>query len=429
MSNDSITIAGEVVLSKLYLYSGDEKTKIDISGMMVEVDIYEDIFSHTLSGSVTMTENFNLIHDLPIICEEVIEIEFYTPSIQTRFYKQFFVYKIGRRLIDGNTKNVYLLNIVSIESLKDLNTKISKAFSGMPHDIINEIFTRYLKVDSKLDTSQSTNLIKFISPYWSPFKCINYAASKSISADKYKTPTYLFYETNQKFKFRSLNELFKTNPVTEFFYDKNNMRTMTEDGESSRDIDREFKQVETFDIIEATDYIDRLMNGVYSFKVFDVNILNKTITKQVYNYWDNFEDTNHLGKNPMHSEYVTFDDENCRIEWLITNPHVHNVIKKDLNAEILSKRLPLLAQTEMFSIEITVPGRLGIECGDTAIFNLMNYELKKEEDLKLKDMDKYYSGKYLITSIEHRLTKTRHKMNLQLIKESFENKVDFKKEL
>jgi hypothetical protein len=428
-ADDTISIAGEVVINKLYIVSGDEKVKVDLTGMMIEVDIYEDIFSHTLSGSITITENFNLIHSLPIIGEEVIEIEFKTPGIKKTFSKQFFLYKIGRKMIDANSKNLYLLNIISVEALKDLNTKISKAFTGMPHTIAEEIFNKYLKVDTKLDIKQAANNIKFISLYWSPFKCINFALSRAIGIDKFKTPTYLLYETNQGFKVRSLNDLFKEEPISEFFFDKKNMRNIMPDGESTRDIDREFKQIEKFDIIESMDYVDRLMNGVYSFKVFDINILTKTIKKQIYNYWDNFEDTNHLGEHPTHSKYVFFNDENCRIEWVVTNPYVYDNIKTDLKAEILSKRLPLLAQTEMITVEITVPGRLGIECGNTVNLNMKNYETKKTEDATVSDMDKYYSGKYLVTSIEHRLTQTRHKMSMQLVKDSFNSKVEFKPSL
>jgi len=429
MSADSLSVAGEVLIDKLYLVPGNESTKIDISGLMIEVNIFEDIFANTLSGSITLTENFNLIHDLPIIGEELIEIEFRTPSINKIFSKTFFLYKIGRRLIDGNSKHAYLLNIISMEALKDLNTKLSKSYTGTPQNIVKDIFDKHLKGSTSLESSDAANLIKFVSPYWSPFKCINYAVSNAVGTDKFKTPSFLMYESNQKFKMRSLNEMFKTDPVTEFFYDKNSMRDKSKDGESTRNIDREFKQAEKFDIVEAMDYIDRLMNGVYSFKVFNVNILNKTINKHVYNYWDDFEKTNHLSDNPAHSEYVMFDDENCRIEWKASHPYAHNTVKLDLGPEILSKRIPLLAQTNMFAIEITVPGRLGIECGDTVNFNLQNYSSKKKEDLVKKDLDKYYSGKYLITSIMHKLTKTRHKMNIQLIKESFENPVEFKKEI
>jgi hypothetical protein len=429
MTTNSVSIAGELKLNKLYIVRGDEKAKIDITAMMLEIDLYEDIFSHTLSGSISLTENFNLIHDLPIIGEEIVEIEFLTPSVNKTFSKAFFLYKIGRRVMDGNSKNTYSLQIVSVEALIDLNTKISRAFTGMPGTIIEDIFKRYFKSDTKLEVDNTNNLVKFFSPYWSPFKCINYAASHAFDSDKFKTPSYLFYETNQKFKLKALHNLFNQKPVTEFFFDKNPARKLQDDGESTRNIDREYKTVENFEIIEAMDYIDRIMNGVYSFKVYDVNILNKTLGKHTYNYWDNFKETSHLGDSPQHSDNVYFDKENGRIEWAVTHPYMYDGIKKDYNAEIVSKRIPLLSQTEMFTVEITVPGRLGIEVGDVVLFHLMNYSTKKNEDKTKTDLDKYYSGKYLITSIEHRLTRTRHKMNISLMKESFANKVEFSKEI
>lgn len=426
---DGVFVAGEVKFNKLFIIPGDEHAKIDITNLVVELDLYEDLFSHTMTGSLTIAENFNLIHELPIIGEELIEVEFRTPSMTQVFTKTFSVYKIGRQITDANSKSVYLLNIISAESIDDLNTKISRSFSGTPNLLVKEIFDKYIKIKTEIEIEPAANLIKFVSPYWSPIKCINYVASKSFGTDKYRSPTFLFFESNQKFKFKSLTTMMGSLPVTEFYFDKNVMREYLPDGSSVRDIDREYKTIEKFDVVGSIDYIDRLMNGVYSFKVFDFDILHKTINKNVYNYWDDFEKTKHLSPRTMHSENVIFDDENCRIEWQVTNPYLHDTIKKDYSSEILSKRLPLLAQTEMFVVEITVPGRLGIECGDTVIMNMKNYSTRDSTDKNKTDLDSYYSGKYLITSIQHRMTKTRHKMNIQLIKDSFENDIEFKKEI
>lgn len=429
MTTDTLSLAGEVALNKLYIVRGDEKSKIDLTSMMIEVDVYEDIFSNTMSASVTVAENFNLIHNFPIVGEELIEMEFKTPSIDKKLSKMFFVYKIGRRIIDGNSKHVYLLNLISIEALNDMNTKISRAFTGVGSGIVEEIFKKYVKDEKELEVEASVNMLKFVSPYWSPFKCINYASSKTAGSDSFKSSDYLFFETNQKFKFKSLQSLFSKDHKTEYFYDKNEMRSMTPDGASTRDIDREYKTASEFDIIEATDYIDRLLNGVYSFKVHDIDIINKTLNKHIYNYEKDFKKTKHLSKEPMHSKNLVSSTENGRIEWKITNPYVHSEIKKDISAEVLSKRLPLLSQTEMFVIEIGVPGRLDIECGDVVKFNLRNYETKDEGDKTKSELDKYYSGNYLITSIQHRFTQTRHKMNIQMIKESFESEIKYEKEI
>lgn len=425
MSTNEITVAGEVVISKLNIIPSNEKSKVDITGLMMEMNIFEDIFSPTVSGHIILVEAFNLIHDLPIIGEEKLEVELYTPSME-KITKIFYIYKIPKKLDDRNSKHVYQLNFVSYESLIDLNTKISKAYTGTPDKIVKEICKKYL-TNSTIDADVSVNPIKFISPYWSPFKAISYASSRAVLNDKFETPDFLFYESNKGYHFKSLSNLYQQNEKTEYFYDKNQLRLKDPSGGSTRDIEREYKTIESFKIINNADYIQKLLNGTYSFKVFGVNILNKTIKKNVYNYLEDFDKSKHLGKSMTHSDNLIIPDQNGRIEIHYTNPYVHNTFKKDISDQIISRRLPLLSQSELLTIEIVVPGRTDIKVGDLVKLNIGNLSTRKTKfDF---EQDKYKSGKYLISAIRHRFTQTRHKMIMNIIKDSFESDIAFGEEL
>ena len=417
-----VTVAGELQINKMFLVPGDAKSKIDITGMFLEIDLFEDIFSHTMSGTVTMVETFNLIMGAPIVGEEALELEWQTPGLDV-LNKTFFVYKISRHSTDMNTKHVYVLHIISNEALVDMSMKLSRSFQGMPNTIITGLLNNDIGTDKKFELDTSANIVQFVAPYWSPFKCINYAATRCRSTDAFGTPTYLFYETTHKYKLKSLNTLYQQAPITQYYYDKDDLRMKNAKGESTIDIDRAYKTCSDMIIVTQMDYIDRIMNGVYSFKVFDANILNKTVTKRVYNMWNDFEKTKHLESHPINSENVYFDDENGRIEWAVTQPFIYDAIKQDYNAEILSKRLPLLAQTELFTVKVTVPGRTDMEVGQTVIFNMGDYSTRDDTDKTKAPTDKYYSGKYLITAIQHRMTRTRHRMIATLMKDSVVNAV------
>lgn len=83
----------------------------------------------------------------------------------------------------------------------------------------------------------------------------------------------------------------------------------------------------------------------------------------------------------------------------------------------------------MVRIEIEVPGRPDVQAGDTVLVNMLDYSQSDETDMSKSKLDQYYSGKYMVSAIMHRITMTRHEMVLQLVKDSFANKIELPKEI
>lgn len=422
-----VKFAGEIVLKSLYLVNAEGKRKTDIMYLMTEMDIYEDIFSNTLSASITMVENFNMITGYPIVGEEVVEVEFYSealPEASRTFKKTFFVYKVSNRVTTNDKKNVYVLQLVSQELLIDTNTKISRAFSGYSNDIVQTIYDANFKEFGTplVIGDTSSNYVKFVSNYWSPLKSINYASSRATAKDAFKTPTFLFFETGKSFKFTSLNALYSKPATMEYFYDADPKRIRAANGETTKDVAREFQTAESMDIEYTVDFLDRMMTGVYGHRMFEFDILKKSFNYNSYSYYNDFGKTNHLEKYPMCSFALA---NNASIGRNVTMPFVHNQFKLDQSSDIIMKRLSLLAQTEMYKVDLVVPGRPDLEVGDVVQFNMLDYASAdpSEAGKGIDKRDKYYSGNYLVAAIMHRVTQTRHKMHLQLIKESFVNQI------
>ena len=258
--NNTVEFAGEIVLDKINLIDTSGRVKLAMNLMFVELDIYEDIFSNFITGSVTISEGYNLATAFPIIGEELLEIEYHTPAIDTLVKKTFYVFK--RSSIDNaDKKAVYVIHFASQQLIIDINSKHSRAYSGTPSDIVKSVFNEFYKNDdvSLITGTDSSNYIKFISNYWTPSKCINYATSKATAKTPFRTPTYLFYETNKGFKFTSLEELYNQAPLTEYFYDRNDRRVQMQDGTSIRDIQREYMTAESMIVDNSTDFLDRVI--------------------------------------------------------------------------------------------------------------------------------------------------------------------------
>jgi len=98
IGNERLQRAGQVNIEQLKLVSSNNEV-VDLTEFLVELNIYEDIFSSHLYGDVLLTDSRNLIDDLNIHGEEFINVKLRTPSFDDKdtIEKTFRVFKISNR--------------------------------------------------------------------------------------------------------------------------------------------------------------------------------------------------------------------------------------------------------------------------------------------------------------------------------------------
>ena len=73
---------GELIIDKCRLYS-QNGASIDLTNHFESIDVYENIYENTLSGSITIIDGLNIAQHLPIMGQEMLELTFYTPAAVT----------------------------------------------------------------------------------------------------------------------------------------------------------------------------------------------------------------------------------------------------------------------------------------------------------------------------------------------------------
>ena len=82
MSTDAIQFAGEFAIEELKIVTPTEQVADLISDVLViEINIFEDIFSNTLSGNIMLTDIRDIITLLPIQGQEELFLKIKTPSL------------------------------------------------------------------------------------------------------------------------------------------------------------------------------------------------------------------------------------------------------------------------------------------------------------------------------------------------------------
>ena len=161
MSTDAIQFAGEFAIEELKIVTPTEQVADLISDVLViEINIFEDIFSNTLSGNIMLTDIRDIITLLPIQGQEELFLKIKTPSLSDPndildFSKNpFVINKVSLRREVSSGGQIYDLSFVSPEAVKNTKKRISKSYARSKANI-GEIVDDLMKLDkSGIQTSK-----------------------------------------------------------------------------------------------------------------------------------------------------------------------------------------------------------------------------------------------------------------------------------
>ena len=438
--------AGEVRIEQLKLINSADEV-IDLSEFIVELNLYEDLFKNYLHGNLVITDSRNLIDKFNIHGEEFLNVKLRTPSFPDSevIEKTFRVFKLTDRTIvrDTNSQN-FVLHFISVEFFYDVNLPLFAPFEGTITDVAGRIFSDFLATSRNFSISESnneikenprpteliiineaSNKVKFISPGWSPLKCINWLASKAIPKDGV-AKNFIFFESNKNFYFGTLENLFRDahenkNYFGRYLISASNVR----DDKNSQNVIRELFLAKDVEMVETTDYIKNYTNGYLGNRLVYLDVFNKEYQLIDYDHTENYEKQFHSSGKGNEAKPVfnrdTFKNFATNISFYPKNPKLFDNYQDNINekmGEIHGNRLSSMLELTNIKMNMTVPGRTDVEVGRIIYFEYPSLGAKDGSDTGSTAQDKLYSGYYLITAIHHKVSKLEHQMVMEVIKDS-----------
>ena len=129
MAQYGVTFAGDVTINSLELIAGS--TKLDIRNQIANIEFFEDIFSPFITGKVVISDTQDLINRMPLIGQEILQVNIETPELPGGKLKgSFYVNKLTERVALGDTKIGYVLHFISTDAVKDKNNSLEAAKKG-----------------------------------------------------------------------------------------------------------------------------------------------------------------------------------------------------------------------------------------------------------------------------------------------------------
>lgn len=416
--------AGQIDIIKIDIV-GSTGNYVDIRNQVISLNIYEDMFSPFVTGSIVIKDALDMVNFFPLVGDETLNLKLSTPGFTEDsgyINSSFKIYKMTDREMLGDNIVGYILHFISIVSVLDLNIKISKSYNDNIGNLANNILSTYitptdLKITPKFNVEPTLNAFSYISNFWSPIKNLNFLAENAINVNG--SPTYLFFENKNGLNFVSLASLYEL-PVVRTFVQDNHVRDSIHAGrDDQRDIERDFSKIQKLNVPSAYDYLERIRNGAYSSTLITHDLLTKSYNATGYDFLNN---TNDAKLNPYTSlTNGAYHSPNAAIAHMHKNNASLPGGNDITNSKIFQHRRALLTLVDSCKVEITVFGRTDYVVGQKVALEL--YQNKPLDKTDTNNIDNIFSGNYLISKIRHMITNTSHTCKMELIKDSFLMKV------
>jgi hypothetical protein len=401
--------------------------KIDIKKIMIDMSYYEDIYTFAVSGYITVIDAQGFIELLQLTGSEFIEINFgKIKDAPNETIRKFRVYKLGNRKPSGNNNSEpYTLYFCSEELMLSEQTKISKSYSGQKiSDIVRDILVDKLKIKStNIQTiEETTGMYDFVIPKMKPFEAISWVSTYARPKKSGDTADMLFFETKNGFNFRSLQSMYKDAIYTTYRYETKNISSQ------NQSIQDKTTQVLEYEFNKVYDMMHDISSGTFANRLVSIDPMTRSFNVTDFNYNKNKSDKlnssgvlndsqNRLGNT------VTQSPEGV-LKLAVGNSGQSNVpyikekeggFAKDISIEtFIPTRTAAISLANYTSIKMSIPGDPGITAGRTINFDL--YSLKPSSNQKV--LDKFYSGKYLVTAVRHIIQPTKYQTILEIAKDS-----------
>ena len=427
----------DIILISYQSFDGSGTPKrLSIRSLVQEVSIYESLDGKFLSGDMTLLDATNAIQTLPITGFERVEFFLRTPGTDKGFDfsvatgHPMFVYALQNRTGANPRSQLYTLKFISIEAIRNHQTRVSQAFTGNIDQMVTDICYNYLKTKKDLIVEDTKSNHKFVIPRLKPTMAIEHLR-KNAQSLHYENSGFLFFENGDGFNFKSYEGLFckkdgSPRPTKAHYSPK--IKNIGEDPIYA------LQSVENFTILKQFDTLNNTANGVYASRLITHDLYNKTFSETDFDYNKEYSKQNHLEQDDRGDKrsdngilpYFNYDagetfgtKNEGVIYYQSETSKVHDTHELPDSKNILQKRVSQHIAVNSLVIEITAPGTTELRVGDVINFTLPKYAPNSKNDTH--DNDKYLSGRYLISAARHHVStlNKRHTLALELIKDSF----------
>ena len=433
MSRQGVQYAGEVEFLEVMITSPDgQSVRLDANSdvTITEINVFEDMFRHSITGNLLITDTKEFINKFPIVGQERLTMKIKTPSPEIKkedifegeifdfIERRFVINKVQSRDGIATGAQFYELKFISEHALVNSTKKISKSYVNsksnigeMVEDLLkNELGLPQDKIFVEPTLGSRSILMQNINPH----TFIQNLTKEAISKED-GSPNYVYYENKNGIFFRTLQHMYRQQSRGQFhFGDK-----ATDEEYDGKDVDsgkviQSYRRILDMSLINGHDLLLNAHAGMMGGNVIEQNFYHKRLETKKYNYLDDkyYKKYDRIEGGISERVYTADslgdaspdDIENTNTSVIPIsksgNMDMSFELKKTPNKRfdaILERQSRFLELTEGLKIKMDTHGYTGVAVGDIITVNVNTIGGDDNDG----NIVKFYSGDYLIKELRH----------------------------
>jgi len=428
------------IYEELVVESNDGVNSVDIRLGTVAIDYYEDIFSPTITTKITVVNTGDAVisakdgklksiyNGLPLRGGERVSIKIAGNSdtnlgldFATNPKDYLYVSSITN-VISEPQRELFTLHLVSREAITNETTRVSKKYpTSSPISVSAEkIITEYLKPDKDSEIDTTTNDYGFIGNLRKPFTVLTWLASKAVPDITDGTAGFLFYQTQDGFKFKSIDKLISTKPIFEYVYTGANKNSAIENNDL---------KILSYTTNKNQNLLEKLRLGAYSSYRVGFNPLTGSFSEGANQNQASFgvnqykDKTKNLGQEvklpPISNDAnVGLGDIPTRIiSQLFDVGTVDKGVSLKPNADPFKYQSQSIMRYNLLftqQLSMTIPLNTNLKAGD-----IISCKFPENTRDKEKTYDDEQSGLYMIKELCHHFDPDQSLTSMKLVRDTF----------
>ena len=411
-SGYGIQYAGEYTLKRLQLISASGRESVDLTGIVLEINIFENIFLNAISASLIVVDTADLINNVGIFGQEFVQLVIETPSLEEQVIElTFSVFKVGAREDANAGASIYELSLVSPEFMLNHRRRISKSYKETISTIVEDALINDLYVQTKkeLFIEPTKGIRKIVSPNVHPYKLIENLALEAQSLDS-SSPHYLFFENIRGFYFISLQALYDQDTLG--VYNASTAGKLLDN--KTIDVQSQLETAINYNITGNNDTLVNVKSGMLGSTIITHDIYNKSYSKNTYGYFDDFNKHKRIDTNPIYNDergIGSFPDSRIFVNPTSTTTDFQDaqhygqssVTSNQLSETLLHRKARFAELGSAIKVQMRVNGTTALSAGQKIVFD-------KPANSQLGNrLDPAYQGEFLVTQTRHIFTQVEKK--------------------
>ena len=414
----------------------DGSKSADIKAGVVSFNYYEDVYSPMITAMVVVVNTGNVIegddgkmqslyNGLPLRGGErmTIKVAGNSATNEGLVLENMYVGSIENVMIDAE-RETFTLRLVSREAITNETVRVGKRFlpTTKISDSVEDICKNYLSTDKLYDVDETENPYGFYGNMRKPFTIMTMLASKSVPGNvsgRDATAGYFFFETQQGFRFKSIDSLIRNEPFdTKYTYAPGII--------DSNDGSKDFKILE-FSTSKNQNLLENLERGAYCSHRIYLNPLTFEYTassQRIFKLDDYSGKIENLGED-IDVVLPSLSEKDSRTLASVPSRYVCGILDigtTDTKVSELGNADParihsqsMMRYNTLFTqiLTMTIPLNTNLMAGD-----ILECEFPRIDVEDRKEPDQEQSGLYLIKKLTHFFNAEGSYTKLQLCRDT-----------